>query len=282
MAGQSTPKWIAERFGTELAIAIQSTAEERPAVECSEGAPDAGETFWWEQGLSCGPGATLWAGAARESWHALGSKVLLAAGIETTDDDARSTYQEVLTQALSALADSLGARAGTEIHATQGKEVQAPEAGEMHRISLTFRDGSTAAIHFHASAEVERAVEPDQIEEAPAPVPPAEPQPVAAPVSMDLLLDVELPVTVVFGRTHVRLQEVLKLNTGSIVELDRTILEPVDIVVNNCVIARGDVVVVDGNYGVRISEIVSRSERLRTSRSSLGSVQRRADHRGVA
>jgi flagellar motor switch protein FliN/FliY len=267
--------WIAERFGTELAAAVQATAEEQPAVECTAGAPDVDGALWWEQGLSCGPGAVFLAGAGRESWLALGSKVLTAAGIEATDDDARSTYQEILAQALSALADSLGAHAGKEVHATQGREGAAPPAGSAYRIALRFRDGASAAVFFAASDEVLRAV-------APAPAledPPAEPEPATAPVSMDLLLDVELPITVVFGRTHVRLQEVLKLNTGSIIELDRTISEPVDIVVNNCVIAHGEVVVVDGNYGVRISEIVSRTERLRMSRRSLGSVHRR---RGAA
>ena len=72
-------------------------------------------------------------------------------------------------------------------------------------------------------------------------------------------MDVELPVSVSFGRTRVRLQEILKLITGSIVELDRSISEPVEVIVNNCVVARGEVVVVDGNYGVRISEVMSRA-----------------------
>ena len=82
--------------------------------------------------------------------------------------------------------------------------------------------------------------------------------------TMDLLLDVELPISVSFGRAHVPLKEVMKLTTGSIVELNRTISEPVDIIVNNCVIARGEVVVVEGNFGVRINEVISRQERLRT------------------
>ena len=77
----------------------------------------------------------------------------------------------------------------------------------------------------------------------------------APPRTMELLLDVELPVSISFGRTQLPLKEALKLTTGSIVELNRTVTEPVDIIVNNCVIARGDVVVIEGNYGVRIREI---------------------------
>ena len=77
-------------------------------------------------------------------------------------------------------------------------------------------------------------------------------------------MDVELPVSVSFGRAQVALKDVIKLTTGSIVELNRSIAEPVEVIVNNCVIARGEVVVVEGNFGVRIQQVISRQERLRT------------------
>ena len=82
--------------------------------------------------------------------------------------------------------------------------------------------------------------------------------------TFELLLDVELPVSVSFGRANVALKDVLKLTTGSIVELNRSIVEPVEVIVNNCVVARGEVVVIEGNFGVRIQHVVSRQERLRT------------------
>jgi len=80
--------------------------------------------------------------------------------------------------------------------------------------------------------------------------------------TLDLLLDVELPVSVSFGKAQMPLQQVLKWTPGSIVELECGVNEPVEVVVNNCVIARGEVVVVDGNYGVRVQHIVSRAQRL--------------------
>ena len=82
--------------------------------------------------------------------------------------------------------------------------------------------------------------------------------------TLDLLLDVEMPVSVSFGRASVPLKDVLKLTSGSIVELNRGVSDPVELIVNNCVIARGEVVVVEGNYGVRIQQIISARERLRT------------------
>jgi flagellar motor switch protein FliN/FliY len=87
--------------------------------------------------------------------------------------------------------------------------------------------------------------------------------------TLDLLLDVELPVSVSFGKALMPLQQVLKWTTGSIVELESAVNEPVEVVVNNCVIARGEVVVVDGNYGVRVQHIVSRAQRLQTTTGPL-------------
>ena len=83
---------------------------------------------------------------------------------------------------------------------------------------------------------------------------------------MELLLDVDLPVSISFGKAELPMRDVLKLTTGSIVELNRGITDPVEVLINHCLIARGEVVVVDGNYGVRIQEIVSRQDRLRSIR----------------
>lgn len=80
---------------------------------------------------------------------------------------------------------------------------------------------------------------------------------------MDLLLDVDLPVSISFGKAQLLMKDVLKLTTGSIVELNRSVSEQVEVLVNQCLIARGEVVVVDGNYGVKIQQIVNAEERLR-------------------
>jgi flagellar motor switch protein FliN/FliY len=93
------------------------------------------------------------------------------------------------------------------------------------------------------------------------------PEPSAAnSQTLDLLLDVELPVSISFGKKEIPMKDVLKLTTGSIIELDRDINEPVEVLVNHCLIARGEVVVVDGDYGVRIQRIADRHERLRSVR----------------
>jgi flagellar motor switch protein FliN len=78
---------------------------------------------------------------------------------------------------------------------------------------------------------------------------------------MEALMDVDLPVSISFGTTEMSLADVLRLTTGSIVEFNHLLNEPVNVVVNDCLVARGDVVVVDGNYGVRISEVLSHPQR---------------------
>jgi flagellar motor switch protein FliN/FliY len=84
------------------------------------------------------------------------------------------------------------------------------------------------------------------------------------PQTLDVLLDVELPVTVRLGSAQVTFGDVMGLNAGSLVEFDRASEEPVEVLVNGRVVARGEMVIVQGYYGVRITEISSRRERLDT------------------
>lgn len=79
---------------------------------------------------------------------------------------------------------------------------------------------------------------------------------------IEMLLDVALEVSVELGRSHMSIAEILALRTGSVVELDKLAGEPVDISVNGTLIARGEVVVVDEKFGVRITEVVSKARRL--------------------
>jgi flagellar motor switch protein FliN/FliY len=83
--------------------------------------------------------------------------------------------------------------------------------------------------------------------------------------SLDLLKDIELPVTLRFGSAQMSLRDLVALNTGAVIELDRALADPVEVLVGGYVIAHGEPVVVNGVYGVRISEISSRQERLMTT-----------------
>ena len=73
------------------------------------------------------------------------------------------------------------------------------------------------------------------------------------------LMEMDLSISISLGRAELALQDVLRLTTGSIIELNRSVGDPVDVVVNDRVVARGEVVVVNGSYGVRVQELVGQS-----------------------
>jgi flagellar motor switch protein FliN/FliY len=80
--------------------------------------------------------------------------------------------------------------------------------------------------------------------------------------NIGLIMDVSMEMTVELGRTRKLIKEILGMGEGTIIELDKLAGEPVDILVNHKLIAKGEVVVIDENYGVRVTEIVSPMERI--------------------
>lgn len=88
--------------------------------------------------------------------------------------------------------------------------------------------------------------------------------PSTLPRNIDLILDVPLEVSVVLGRTKKSIKDILSLGTGSLIELNKLAEEPVEILVNGKIVAFGEVIVVDENFGVRITSIVSSADRVKT------------------
>lgn len=84
--------------------------------------------------------------------------------------------------------------------------------------------------------------------------------------NLGLVLDVELNATLRFGQRQLTLREILELTSGSVVELDRQVDEPVELVLDGRVIARGEAVIIDGNYGMRITEVLQAVEGISRSR----------------
>jgi flagellar motor switch protein FliN/FliY len=78
--------------------------------------------------------------------------------------------------------------------------------------------------------------------------------------SLETLLDVSLPVAIEFGRTHMTVQEVLELGSGSVIQLDRMVGEPIDIFISDRKLAEGEVVVIGEHFGVRITRIIANAE----------------------
>ena len=215
--------------------------------------------------------------AGKDLWETVGQMILGGAGIDSaTDEDCRSTWIEIAGQTMSGVAGAMAADLGREVLTTEG--AQDPEAPGDQTLNAILEVRNSVQI-WHV-----RIAWTAQFGQACAgPAPQMQPESAAlhenvTSKTLDLLLDVALPVSVSFGKTALQIREVLKLNTGSVVELDRLVSEPVDVIVNNCVIARGEVVVVDGNYGVRVIHLASRADRLRSgmneASSRLGSAPR--------
>jgi flagellar motor switch protein FliN/FliY len=268
--------WLAEEWGRSFAAVIESMADVRPATSCDGVAKPfvaAEGSLNSEQEFSLGPECVMRISVPELVWREAGTRVLRAAGIEEVgSDDALSTFQEILSQTLSGVAQAMTGRLGREVTCAARSDKDAFPAdaiGLSLSIDLSGAELGDYPVFISSAPEL---VEHLRDAEAPpaasaAPTAPAE-QPAQGMSSIsktfDLLLGVHLPVSVSFGKTSMMVKEVLKLTTGSIVELNRAVTEPVDIIVNNCIIARGEVVVVAGNYGVRVREIVSREQRYQT------------------
>jgi len=237
--------------------------------ESATDAPQLTEPITWQQSFSVPEGPALWIRAGRDLWEAMGRITLQTAGIEeVSEEDCRATWQEILNQTAGAVAGALSTAQGREITTSKGGPIDAEPSGiAWSAFTVSSSEAADGKWLLSAGWTKELAL----LSEAPS----AEMRPAVAHDSMnsktlDLLLEVALPVQVSFGRTSLQIREVLKLNTGSIVELDRFVTDPVEVIVNDCVIARGEVVVVDGNYGVRINELASREDRLRTGMAEAG------------
>jgi flagellar motor switch protein FliN/FliY len=266
--------WLTEEWLNGLVNSVELMTEVAPALSVGNriaaGSPEipAG-ALWLSIPLNLAENASVLIGAAQESWLNLGKAALLAAGVtDVTLEDARGTFLEIVTQATSGLVQSIAARVGKPVVSRQAKEVKIRESGfgdtlGVAPIEISLGASVLGKLYLGWSSGLEQAFAPATASDAPlltgeAYAPPEKSR------TFDLLMEVELPVSVSFGRAQLPLRDVLKLTSGSIVELNRTISDPVEIIVNNCVIARGEVVVVEGNYGVRITHVVSREERLRT------------------
>ncbi|MBL4851025.1 MAG: flagellar motor switch protein FliN [Gammaproteobacteria bacterium] len=82
-------------------------------------------------------------------------------------------------------------------------------------------------------------------------------------VNLDMVLDIPVTIAMELGRTHISIRNLLQLNQGSVVELDRLAGEPMDVRVNGTLIARGEVVVVNEKFGIRLTDVISAAERIK-------------------
>lgn len=261
-------KWLAGEWARQVAPALSSMTGEpvQAALREEDGGAPGLDVHRILRRLRNTPDAVFWLAVSEDLWQTAGQAVLRAAGLpEAGEAEIRDAFQEVIQQSLGQLAVTLGQRLGREVEWEEPGPGEAPgPPAEWAAVEVSAPAGpigrawvaASPALFLEQTGTSAAPTGADAAGEAAAP-------PVRRPM-LELLMEVELPVGVTFGRTQLKLRDAIKLTSGSIVELNRSIIEPVEVIVNNCVIARGEVVVVEGNYGVRIQHIVSREERLRT------------------
>lgn len=176
--------------------------------------------------------------------------------------DQRQAWGELLREVNQAAAGDLLARTGSRCRLDSFEALpdpvpdnEEPDGGRFRAFQLK---SSTRCwtILVHDGLQTAQSVQTSA-------APPAAP---AADSGRDLLLDVELEATLRFGCRELPLGEVLDLGPGDVVQLDRTVRDPVDLVVGDKIVARGEVVLVNGNFGLRVTEVATPRRRLESIR----------------
>lgn len=264
----SGAEWLAGEFTGALARVFEALTGAHAQADCRRANEAPAGLTWSRHSFSVSPLAFWAIGATEETRTRVAAEILRVAGIENADSaSVGSTFDEMENQAAGHVAHALSVRRGRPI-STARQPGAAPAAGAEFFL-VEVRTNGPEAITLTLAVSPQAAALAAGESANPGLLPPERftediPSEQNLSTRMDLLLDVQLPVSVSFGQSQLPLRDVIKLTTGSIIELNRTISEPVEVIVNNCIIARGEVVVVEGNFGVRIQQVVSRRERLRS------------------
>ena len=186
--------------------------------------------------------------------------------------DQKAGWGEILKEVADAAAGELLAKTGKKCRVAKFEEI----AGES-KVSQAFQLKSGEHAWTILVRDEVRAPKPAAAvaaKPAAAPKPAEAPRPAAAPqqappildAGLELLLDIELEAALRFGCKELPLSEILDLGPGDVVQLDRNVADPVDLIVGDKIVARGEVVLVDGNFGLRVTEVATPRKRLESIR----------------
>ena len=244
-----------------------------------------------EIAFSGGTEGSMRAAASKDSFAKISDLLMMGDGSAPYNDDCKDAVSELFSQISGAFATELGGKVGSSVSAAapavldnSGGEGMEGDFAAFCKISIPEIDTITMVISPDETLLEKLAPQFGGKFSEPAA---AAAEPVAAPasqpaaaggmpensfaarmpkVNVDMLLDIELEVAIELGKTNIAIKKVLDLAPGALVELDRLAGEPVDLLVNNKVVAKGEVVVIDENFGVRIISLVSPEERIRSLR----------------
>jgi len=215
---------------------------------------------WWSQSLSLLEQPSFWIGAPAASWDALGRVTLSGLGVdEPSDSDLQATCRDLIAQTSASLASQLTQQSGETITSGDSLPVGAPDLGRALMFLWTLDVGATpikgavvwsGAFLDHCARFMSEA--PLSETGTPEAAPAASDSPKFAGLNMGAIPELDLRVKFVLGQTTMLLRDVFKLNVGSVIVLDRSAVGNADIVIGGRIVACGQVVVVNGNYGLKI------------------------------
>jgi flagellar motor switch protein FliN len=164
------------------------------------------------------------------------------------------------------------AYAPVTVHVIMRDEELPCDGGMDQRVWVVQARASGGDLEFDLALTIDEAIAHDLSAlragetEAVAPGVPRSAEAASGSSKIDMILDVTLPVAVELGRARMQIQDILKLAPGSVIALDKSAGDPVELFINDRAIAKGEVVIIDENFGVRLTSIVTTAERIRTLR----------------
>ena len=233
---------IAQEFTRAWESVLAMMAPARTEVELGSApepsAPETGNAWaWWALRFDLAPAAPILIGGPGSRWRALGKLVLGEEGCG--DDEVEGVAKDLINQCGSVLAQWFSGQSGHPVACQDAVPAGGGASEPRWAINLKFSE---------AKETVELLISvPEGLAGDPASLPPATAEPVSA------LASIILPVQVILGRVTLELAEVLKLSVGSVVDLERHVADPAEVVVNGQLIAWGQIVMCAGNYGVKIT-----------------------------
>lgn len=197
------------------------------------------------------------ASAARLAQKFLGEAEPVAEPSAEHKEALEELLRQIAGQAATALGSSLGGKLQLQLTASAAPSWS---AASVNCLRTRDESGTPVALELQISAALAATLqpraEPQPAAPTPAPAPVPEPEPPPEAASYQRLLDVGLEVKLRFGTRRMLLRDVLALSAGVVVELESNVDSPVDLLLDNRVVAQGEVVVVDGKYGLRVTEVL--------------------------
>ena len=241
-----------DRFVASLAAVLGALVDAPSVARAAEGSPEGG----WVVSLQAEQAArgTLVVEFDRDALEAL-TKRIMGMEVEPSAEVVVDTLKEICAQAAGSIVQE------PPLTGTRFTVASVDRAGALAAVDpvlMAIAVDSVATLRLRVWGALTFPAPADQKTAGPPPAPSA------ANPKLDVILDIDLPLLVRFGRTEMPLRSLTMLGPGSVIDLGRSPDDPVDVLVSNQIVARGEVVIVGGNYGVRITDVMSPADRIRS------------------